>query len=110
VLDGRPAGDEELHAELVRENVRQSGLAEPGRPAQKDVVKRLAALARRFHVDAEVVLVLRLADEVIERLRPEQPIQPIVVDRPGGADHARARFGRGLGRSFLPRGHKGPGL
>ena len=47
-LERRARGHAHLGPQLVREQVRQRGLAEPGRPGEQHVVERLAALARRL--------------------------------------------------------------
>ena len=56
-------------AELAADDLRERGLAEPGRPREQDVVERLAARLRRVERDRELLLDALLADEVGERLR-----------------------------------------
>jgi hypothetical protein len=70
-LDHRARGLRDLYAQLVRENRRQGGLAEAGRPVEQDVVQRLAALAGGREEDAELFLEPRLPDELVELGGPE---------------------------------------
>ena len=46
-LEHRTGGLAQVHAELVRDDVRERGLAQPGRPEDQHVVERLAALDAR---------------------------------------------------------------
>ena len=75
----------DLH--LVGDDVRERGLAEPGRPEQEDVVERFAAPLRRLDEDAQVVDDALLADVVGEAARAERDFDFAVVDR------ARSRTG-----------------
>ena len=50
-LEHRARGLAQVHAELVRDDVRQRRLAEPRRAEQQHVVERFAALARRLDED-----------------------------------------------------------
>ena len=55
--------------ELAADDLRERGLAEPGRPGEQHVVERLAAAARRVERDPELLLDPLLADELGERAR-----------------------------------------
>ena len=70
------------------EQVRQRGLAQPGRPRQQHVVQRVAALARRLHVDRQVLGDLALADELARSCAAAAP-------RPRRAPALAGRTGRG---------------
>jgi hypothetical protein len=79
VLDDRAVGHVELDPHLVGEDLRQRGLAKPGRAAKEEVVEWLAAPARGFDEDLEVVLVLGLPDVVVEGLGAEGAVEARVV-------------------------------
>ena len=70
-LDGGAAGQLDLHAQLVGDDVRERRLAQPGRAVQKDVVERLAAHLGGRDEDGEVVFDLFLPDVVGHRLGAE---------------------------------------
>ena len=55
-LEHGPGGLAQIHAELGRDDVRECGLAEPGRPEDQHVIQRLAALARGAHEDFQLRL------------------------------------------------------
>ena len=78
-LDRRPGGDADGDRHLMGDDVSESGLAQPGRPVQEDVVQRLAALLGGGDADAQVVLDLLLADELLQQARPQGGVQGQVV-------------------------------
>ena len=65
-LDGGAGGDAHGDAHLGGDDVGERGLAEAGRAVEEQVVERLAALLGGVDGDAEVVLELLLADELVE--------------------------------------------
>src|SRR4051794_19693023 len=65
-LERRPGGLDEAHAELLGDDPRQRGLAQPGRAGQQHVVERLVARRRGADRDRELVLERLLADEVLQ--------------------------------------------
>jgi hypothetical protein len=67
------------HAELVRDDVRERRLAEPGRPAEEHVVQHVAARARGLDLDAQVLAHLLLSDVLVERARPERRLDDHLV-------------------------------
>ena len=71
LLEDGTRRDADLGAHLAGDDVRERRLPEPGRPREKDVVERLAPPARRLEEDAELLLELRLPDEVRQRARPQ---------------------------------------
>src|SRR5262249_5163944 len=79
VLDDGAVRRMERDAHLVREDLRERRLAEAGRPREEQVIERLAALLRRLDEDAQVVLVLRLPDVIVERRRTERSLEPRLV-------------------------------
>jgi hypothetical protein len=58
--------------------VGEGGLAEAGRAVEEEMVERLAALFGGVDGDAEVVLELFLADELVEAAGPESGFQRLV--------------------------------
>jgi hypothetical protein len=59
--------------------VRERSLAEAGRTVEEEVVERFASLFRCVDRDAEVVLELLLADELIEATGPQADLDDLVV-------------------------------
>ena len=88
-LERGARGHVEVRAELVRDDARERGLAETGRPGEQEVVGRLPTAARRLEDDAEVLLQLGLPDELGERARPQADLEREVP-----------RVGRGLEQLF----------
>ena len=74
-LDHRPGGLAQVHAELVRDDVRERGLAEARRAEDQHVVERLAPVARRLDEDLHLRLDRRLADVVGELLRAHGAVE-----------------------------------
>ena len=70
--DHRARGGAEIDAELARHDLRQRGLAEPGRTDEQHVVERLAARARGLDEHAEIGARLLLADEFGQPLRAQR--------------------------------------
>src|SRR5262249_18462968 len=67
--NNRPRGRTEPDAELARHDLRQRGLAEPGRTHKQNVIERLAAFFRGLDEDAEIGARLLLPDELRQTLR-----------------------------------------
>ena len=88
LLDHRARRRPDRHAELVRDDVRQRRLAEPGRPVEQHVVERLAALPRRRDRHLQVLADAILADVLVERPRAQ----------PGSRTGRRRRRGAALTR------------
>ena len=70
--DHRAGGRAEIDAELARHDLRERGLAQPGRPGEQHMVERLAPRARRLDEHLEISADLGLTDELGERLRPSE--------------------------------------
>ena len=78
----RRAGDlADADPELVADDLRERGLAEPGRAGEQDVVERLAARLRRVERDLQLLLDPLLPDEVAERTRPQRPLDLLLAAR-----------------------------
>ena len=71
----------QVHAELVRDDVRERRLAEARRAEQKRVVERLAALTSRRDEDLHLRLDARLADVLLEPARPHRAVERLVLAR-----------------------------
>ncbi len=78
----------ETDAKLVRDHVRERGLAETGRAEDQDMVERLATIARRLDEDLHLRLHRRLANIVDERLRPHRAVIDFLVALRCGGNHA----------------------
>ena len=79
------------HAQLVADDVRERGLAEPGRTVEQHVVERLAALPRGRDRHLQVLAHALLADVVAQRPRPQPRLVLGVVVDPRRVDEARIR-------------------
>ena len=87
-FQGRAARDVQGHPELARQDVGERGLAQAGRAGEEDVVERLAALARRLGVDAEVPDDLLLTHVLVEGGGPERLLEPLLAFAGRGRDVA----------------------
>ena len=97
----RSGGGAEADAEFARHDLRQRGLAEPGRPDEQHMVQRFAALARGLDEDREIGTRLRLADEFRQQLRTQRGVADIVGaalrrDDAGGRIHFANSFSPSL--------------
>ena len=94
-LQRRPRGLHQRHPHLLGDDVRQRGLAQPGRPGQQDVVERLVAAAGGLDEDRQLPGHLLLVDEVGERARPQRAVEVLVGNVGAGVVHPDV-IGRGL--------------
>ena len=101
VLDRGTAGHEQLGAHLLGQNMRQRRFTQAGRPAQQDVIERLFAAARGLDVDAQVLLVLLLPDELVQRAGAKDAIEALFF-----AEHRARRQARGHGLTVGRRGKR----
>ena len=69
LLNGRAAGDADLHPHLVGDDARQRGLAQARGAIEQDVIHGLAAPLGGFQIDFQVLLDLVLSDVVLQMLR-----------------------------------------
>ena len=77
--DHRAGRGAEIDAEFARHDLRQRGLAEPGRADEQHMVERLVARARGLDEDAQIGARLLLADELAEPLRPQRGLRDVLV-------------------------------
>mgnify|MGYP006910669197 CR=1 FL=1 len=77
--DGAGRGAE-IDAEFARHDLRQRRLAQARRTGEQHMVQRLAAPARGLDEHSQVLPRLRLADELLQPLRPERRIGVFVFD------------------------------
>ena len=87
--DHRPGGGAEIDAELARDDLRQRGLAEPGRADEQHVVERLVARPRRLDEDREIGARLLLADELGKPLRAQRALGRVLVAALGRSTRRR---------------------
>jgi hypothetical protein len=108
-LDDRPRGLGHLDPQLVGDDRRERGLAEPGRAVEQDVVHGLAAALGGLEEDAELLAHRRLADELVERGRAEPGFLAQVLGERLGIRHARRLLvAHDLRRGLLPGLHPSP--
>ena len=69
----------QVDLELVRDDVRERGLAEPRRPEDEHVIERLAAHARRLDEDIHLRRHLGLSHVLRETLRTHRALDDLVV-------------------------------
>ena len=77
--DDRPRGRAEIDAELTRHDLRQRRLAESRRPDEEHMVERLAAALGGLDEHFQVGARRRLADELVERLRPQRLVHVLAA-------------------------------
>ena len=68
-FDRRSRGYAQVDTELACDDMRQRGLAEPGRSGKQNVIERLAASARRLDRHRENLPEALLTDEFSQRAR-----------------------------------------
>ena len=102
LLDHRARGRAEADAHLARHDLRQRRLAEAGRAVEQHVVERLAARLGGGDEDLEVLADLLLADEVVERLRPQRQLGGVLLGALAGATSRSRR--RRSSRQLLQAG------
>jgi len=85
-LDRRAARHPQLSTHLRRDDVREGGLAEPGRAVEQQMIERLLALARRTNEDTEVLAQAVLTDHLIERTRAQTLLDTRLARLHGGLD------------------------
>jgi hypothetical protein len=95
----RPGGLAQVHAQFVRDDVRQRGLAQARRAEQQHMVQRLAPLARGADEDLQLLAGLGLAHVVVEQLGPQRPLHRFLVRRGGCGRHHRC--GGGISKSSV---------
>ena len=69
----------QVHAELVRDDVRQRRLAEARRAEQQHVVERFLALPRRFDEDRQLAADLLLPDVFVEEARAQRALDHFLL-------------------------------
>src|SRR3546814_16685138 len=96
--DHRPRGRPEADAEFARDDLCQRRLAESGRPDEEDVIERFGAGAGGADEDLQILAHRPLADEVVQRLRPQRQIGAVAGgvltvhrSRPGFGGHPGER-------------------
>ena len=80
-LEHGARGMAQIHAELVRDHVRERRLAEARRPEQQHVVERFAALPCGLDEDRELAADFLLPDVFVECLRPQRALERLFLRR-----------------------------
>ena len=89
-LEHRTGRLAQVHAELVRDDVRQRRLAEARRAEQQHVVERFLALARGLDEDRQLAADLLLPDVLVEQARAQRALDDLLLH---AGDLARSRGG-----------------
>ncbi len=69
------------HPHLAGDDMRQGRLAEPGRAGEEDMVEGFAPVFGGVDKDAQIVAQLALADEIVERQRPQRGLSLVPLGR-----------------------------
>ena len=88
-LERRPGGLHERHVELGRDDLRERGLAEAGRPGQQQVVERIAARGRGLDRHGQLLAQRLLADEVLQPPRAQRAVELVLGHEIGSLDAGR---------------------
>jgi len=78
-LEHRPRGLAQIHAELVRKDMRQRRLAETRWAEQEHVIERLGASLRGFDEDRELLADLFLPDVFGEQPRAQRALEGFLL-------------------------------
>ena len=87
-----PGGLAQIDLQLIGDDVRQRGLAEPGRPEDQHMIQGLAALARRLDEDVHLGLHVRLPHVVGEAFSAARRDRRTSSSRPAGAGNDAILF------------------
>ncbi len=79
LLERRSGRVSYVDAQLARNELGESGLAQSGRAEEKCVVERLSARERRIYIDAQRFLHAILSDEFGQALRPQRELDYALV-------------------------------
>ena len=71
LFEDRAGRAADRHLQLVRDDVRERGLAQAGRAVEQHVIERLATLTRGGDRDVQVLADAILPDVVVQRARPQ---------------------------------------
>src|SRR5207244_3240501 len=87
VLDRGAARHVQRDAHLLRQDACEGCLPEARRPAEENMIERLAPAACGLDKYLEVLLVLALADVLVERGRPEEAVEAVLIAELDGREH-----------------------
>jgi hypothetical protein len=99
LCDHRPRRGAEADAKLARDDLGQRRLAEARRAEEEHMVERVAAPLRGIDEDPQILPRRLLADEIVERLRPERGVD--ILGPAIAADDALLLHGTSLAPSGL---------
>lgn len=101
----RSGGGLEVDAELLCHDLGQRGLAETGRPHEQHMVECLATVLGRLDKHLEIGARLRLAGEIVQRLRTHGGVDIFTAlfggDQPCRIAHVRSSIPGSLRAAFL---------
>jgi DNA polymerase III delta prime subunit len=93
----RTAGLAQVHAQLLRDDVTQRGLAQAGRAEQQHMVQRLGAFPGGANEDFQLLAHLLLAHVLVQQLGPQGALDRLFLGRIGGGGHHARRGGKVVG-------------
>ena len=82
-LQHRAGGLAQVDAHLLGQDMRQRGLAEARRPEDQHVIQRIATATRGLDRDAQLLTHRRLADVVLQPVRADRALDPLLVGAGG---------------------------
>ena len=91
-LQHRSGGLPQVDAHLARDDVRQRGLAQPGRAEQQHVVEGFGAVSRGLDEDLQLAADFFLADVFVELLGTQRPLDRFFLRRGGGGGDQAVGF------------------
>ncbi|CAM2144510.1 hypothetical protein PT2222_160067 [Paraburkholderia tropica] len=105
-FEHRPRRLPQIDPHFARDDVRERGLAQTGRPEQQHVVERLGAALGGFDEDFELAAHLFLPDVFLELTRAQRALERLFAGRGGrGGNHALGRGADAVGGEFVGFDH-----
>ena len=80
-LQHRAGGLPQIHAQFMRDDMRQGGFAQSRRAKQQHVIKGFTASSCRFDKDFQLTADFLLADVISQFLRTQRPLQRLFLGR-----------------------------
>ena len=100
-LQNRPRRRAKTNAQFTRHNLRERGLPKTRRAMKQNMIHRLSPRPRRTNKNAQILPQTTLPREIIQRLRPQRNLSPILL-KPGGGGKAIGVGHGGVGSAGGP--------
>ena len=81
LLNSRPGSHLHMNPHLIGNNPRKSSLTKPRRTIKQNMIQRIMPLLRSLYINLQSTLGLLLTNIIIQRLRPEIPLQRKILLR-----------------------------